>query len=163
MEKLFFDLSESEFSIGRKILLWIFCASFFLAGLAIVYMYLIQHDKAIHFSYSLAPFGISIFAGIIAYMATVKRKDHYFLVDNERIEYRYGLFKQVRQTHFWNNIKEVHFSHQSKKIRLVCNDGSRPVINTTWLERKKSALIRKHIYYGARENNIRIFKVNNIK
>jgi len=160
MEKIYFDLSEHEFSTGRKVLLWLFSISFFLAGLAIIYMHIVQHKMAINISYSIAPLGISIFSGLIAYLSTVKRRDHYFLIDDDKIEYRYGLIRPVKKTHKWDNIKEIYMAHRQKRIKLVNNDNSAHVINITWLERKKSTLIRKHIYYFARNKNIRLIKVD---
>lgn len=158
MEKLYFDLTEHEFSKGRKILLWIFCFSFFLAGVAIVYMYLIEHDLAIHVSYSIAPFSISLFAGFIAVLASIKKKNHYFVIDDEKIEYRYGLVKPVFRSYRWDNIKEVHLAHMSIKVRLLHYDGTVSVVNLTWLEKKKSSAIRKHIYHASREKNIPVLK-----
>jgi len=162
MEKLFYDLTEHEFSKGRKILLWIFAISFFLAGVAIIYMYIIEHDLAIHATYSIPPFGISLFAGFIAVLASVKRKNHYFVIDDDKIEYRYGLVKPVLKSYRWDNIKEVHFAHMNIKVRLIHRNGSASVLNLTWLEKKKSSAIRKHIFYGAREKNIPVLKFKSV-
>ncbi|MGQ9619926.1 MAG: hypothetical protein ACUVTX_02945 [Bacteroidales bacterium] len=160
MEKLYYDLSEHEFSTGRKVLLWIFCVLFLLAGMSVVYMHVIQHKLRINISYSIPPFGISLFTGIIAYFSTVKRKNHYFLIDDDKIEYRYGLIRPVLKTHPWKDVKEIHMAHGQKKIRLVYQNEKMKLVNLTWLERKKSNLIRKHIYYIAREKNITLKKVN---
>jgi hypothetical protein len=101
MEKLYYDLSKEEFSSGRKALLWVFSGVFILAGFAIIYMNVIQHDLSIHITFCIPPFGIGIFTGIIAFMATSKKKDHYFLMDDEKIEYRFGIFKPVKVSHKW--------------------------------------------------------------
>jgi len=162
MEQVYYDLSEHEFTKGRKILLWIFCISFFLVGISIVFMHVIGHKMAIHVSYSTAPFGISIFTGIIAYLSTVKRKDHYFLIDDEKIEYRYGLINPVKRTHRWNEIREIHIPHRGNKIMILYNENKKPYINLTWLERKKSFLIKRHIYSFAKYKNIKIVAVPNI-
>jgi len=160
MEKVFYDLTEHEFTKGRKILLWIFCSSFFLIGVAIIFMDIIEHKLAIHISYSIAPFGISIFTGIIAYLSTAKRKNHFFLIDDEKIEYRYGIIFPELKTHKWNEIKEIHIPHRGKKILLVCNENKKNIINLTWLERKKSFMIKRHIYAFARNKNIKIVTVS---
>jgi len=159
MEKLFFDLSESEFSQGRKILVWIFSAVFFLAGCGIIFMNTFLHDRSIHISLCIAPFGISLFTAIVAYMATTKRKDHYFLMQDDRIEYRFGLFKPVKITHRWEEIQEIQIPHREKKVLLKYRDGSDHIVNLNWIEKKKSHFIRKHFYYASREKNITLTKV----
>lgn len=159
MEKLFYDLSEQEFSKGRKVLLWGFSFFFFLAGMGIVIMNLVLQKESIHISYSIAPFGICLFVFIIALMASFKRKDHFFLIDDDKIEYRYGLLKPVKYLHEWANIKEIYLPHKERKFLLVNNDESFSIVNLTWLERKKTSIIRKHIYYGAKEKNINVIRV----
>jgi hypothetical protein len=159
MEKLFYDLSEQEFSKGRKILLWIFSGIFLLAGCAILYMMLVLGDKSVNASLAIAPFGIGIFVAVIALMATFKRTGHYFLIDNEKIEYKYGLVKPIKYSHIWTDIKEVHLPHREKKVLLVYKDNSEYVINLNWLEKKKTSHIRKHFFYAAKEKNINIVKV----
>jgi hypothetical protein len=159
MENLYYNLSEEEFSKGRKTLLWIFTSLFFLAGLGIIFMNVILHEKSIHISLSLAPFGISIVAGIISGMATFNRKDHYFIIDNDKIEFRYGLINPGKKIFLWNDIKEIHFPHKQKKVKLVMKNDSSYVINLTWIEKKKSIRLRKHFYYVAKEKNINIVKI----
>ena len=162
MEKLMYDLSEQEFSKGRKILLWGFGFFFFLAGIGIVFMNTVLHQQSIHISYSTAPFGISLFVFIIALMATFKRKDHYFLVDNEKIEYRFGLLRPVKYRHEWNDIKEIYLPHKEKKFLLIYKNDVSSIVNLTWLERRKTSEIRKHIYYGAKEKSINVIRVPTI-
>jgi hypothetical protein len=162
MEKLFYDLSEQEFSKGRKILLWIFSGTFLLAGCAIIFMMLVLGDKSVNASLSIAPFGIGIFVAVIAIMATFKRAGHYFLIDDEKIEYKYGLVKPIKFSHNWTDIKEVHLPHREKKVLLVYKDNSEYVVNLTWLERKKTSHIRKHFFYAAKEKNINIVKIMTI-
>lgn len=159
MENLFYDLSEQEFSKGRKILLWIFSGIFLFAGVAIIFMNLFQHNLNIHISFAIAPLGIGIFVGIIAVMSTFKRKGHFFLIDNDKIEYRYGLIKPIKYTHKWSDIKEVHLPHKEKKVLLLYKDNSSCVVNLTWIEKKKTSHIRKHFFYAAKEKSIPIVKV----
>jgi hypothetical protein len=159
MENLNYNLSENEFSRGKKGLLWGFSSIFLLAGLGIIFMNLILHDKSINMSFSLAPFGISIVVGFIAAIATFRGKDHYFIIDNDKIEFQFGMVKPVKQIYLWNSIKEIHFPHKQKKIKLILKDNSSAVINLTWIEKKKSSHLRKHIYYGAKEKNINIVKL----
>jgi hypothetical protein len=159
MENLFYDLSEQEFSKGRKILLWVFTSLFLLAGMGILFMNIVLHNKSIHISFCLPPFGISIVVGIISIMATFTRKGHYFLIDNEKIEFKFGVVNPVKHSFNWANIKEVHLPHKEKKVSLLLKDNSSFIINLTWIERKKSSNIRKHFFYAAKEKNIDIVKV----
>jgi hypothetical protein len=159
MEKLFYDLSKQEFSSGRKVLLWVFSGVFFLAGAGIIFMNVIQHDLSIHITFCIPPFGIGIFTGIIAFMATSKKKDHYFMMDDDKIEYRYGLFKPVKITHNWNDIKEIVMPHKEKKVLLRYKNNNDQIVNLNWLENKKTHFIRRHFYYAAKEKNISIVSV----
>ena len=74
MENLYYNLSEEEFSKGRKILLWIFSCLFFLAGLFVLSQSLIFGHKSVHPVLALAPFGISLVVSVIAAFASIKRK-----------------------------------------------------------------------------------------
>ena len=159
MENLYYNLSEEEFSKGKKILLWGFSSLFFLAGMGVIFMNVILHNKTIHISLSLAPFAISFAVGVIAAMATLRKKDHYFIIDSEKIDFRYGIINPVRETYLWSDIKEVHLPHKQKKVMLIMKNDSSTIINLTWLEKKKSSHIRKHFFYVAREKNINIVKV----
>jgi membrane protein YdbS with pleckstrin-like domain len=158
MENLYYNLSEQEFTKGRKILLWIFASLFFLAGIGIVIINIIFHDKSINISISAAPFGISLLVGIIAIMASARRKDHFFIIDEAKVEFKNGFIKPVVNTILWNEVKEIHFPHRQKKVKVVMKDDSSLVINLTWIEKKKSSHIRKHLYYVAKEKNINIIK-----
>jgi hypothetical protein len=162
MDNLYYNLSESEFSKGRKILLWGFSCLFFLAGVSIIVMNVIMKDISFHISFSLAPFGISIVVAFIAAMATFRKKDHYFIIDNDKIEFRYGLYKPVKQTYNWNEVKEMHLPHKQKKVKLIFKNDSNVIINLTWLEKKKTSHIRKHFFYAAREKNITIVKMEHL-
>lgn len=159
MENLFYDLSETEFSKGRKILLWIFSLLFFLAGMAVIFMNVALHDQSMHISLSLVPLGISIVVAIIAMMATFKRKGLFFLIDHEKIEFRFGLIKPVKHSFKWNDIKEIHMPRKQKKVLLALKDNSSFIINLTWLERRRTGSIRKYVFYSAKENNIPVVKV----
>jgi hypothetical protein len=159
MENLYYNLSEQEFSKSRKILLWIFAGSFFLIGVWILIDSIILGDKSIYPPLSIAPFGIGIFAGIIAYMASFLKKNHFFVIDDEKIEFSFGLIKPVKKLFRWTDIKEVHLPHKEKKVMLVFYDGSFFVINLTWIEKKKSSHIRRHVFYVAKEKNLNVIKV----
>jgi hypothetical protein len=159
MEKLFYNLSEEEYTKGRKILLWVFVASFFLGG---VYVAMLSPVFGVHHikpSLSLAPFGISFIVGIIALFATIKRKDLYFLIDDDKIEFRYGIFRPKRFSFLWSDIKEFIIPHKERKVKAIFKDGTSYTIDLTWLQRKKSSHIKKHLYNSAKAKNLNIIKV----
>ena len=162
MENLYYNLSQEEFSTGRKLLLWGFAGLFFLAGIYILLISLVFGHKSITPVLSIAPFGISVVVSIIAALATIKRKDLFFLIDNDKIEFRYGIFKPARHLFKWIDIKELIMPHKQKKAKLLFKDGSSFVINLNWLQKKKAGLIRKHIFYAAREKDLNVIKVKNL-
>jgi len=162
MENLYYNLSEEEFSKGRKLLLWIFCGLFFIGGLIILSQSLIFGQKSIHPVFSVAPFGISIVVGIIAAFATIKRSDLFFSIDDVKIEFRYGVLKPKKYTFKWEDITELVMPHKQKKVVLHLKDQTSYIINLTWLQKKKSSHIRKHIYHAARQKNLNVIKVNHL-
>jgi hypothetical protein len=158
MENLNYNLSEQEFSKGRKILLWGFSLLFFIAGLGVIYLNVVMRDETIHLSVSSAPFAISIFVAVIASIATFSKKDHYFNIDNEKLEFKFGFLNPVKKSFLWNDISEINFPRRQKKVKLMFRDNTFYVINLTWIEKKKSSHIRKHIFYGANEKHIKTIK-----
>jgi len=163
MEKLNLNLSEEEFSKSRKILLWTFAAAFFLGGVYVLIASPLFGMHQVLPVLSLAPFGIALIVGIIAAIATIKRKDRFFLIDEDKIEFRYGLFNPPKRTFPWAGINKLIMPHKEKKAQLVLKDGSSVVINLIWIQKKKSALIRKHIYQTALYKNIDVVKVMRLK
>lgn len=159
MEKLFLNLSEEEFTKGRKILLWIFVVAFFLGGLYVALLSPVFGKHSIKPVLSAAPFGISLVVGIIAAYATIKRKDQYFLFDGDKVEFRYGIIKPVRYSFVWNDVSELVIPHKEKKARIIFKNGSAFLINLTWLQGKKASLIRKHLFQAARQKSINVLKV----
>jgi membrane protein YdbS with pleckstrin-like domain len=162
MEKLYYNLSEEEFSKGRKLLLWGFAGLFLLAGVYVLVTSLILKHKSIPEILSLAPFGISLVVSIIAAFATIKRKDLFFSVSDDKIEFRYGIINPKAHSFKWIDIKELIMPHKQKKAMLLLTDGSSFVIDLTWLQKKKASHIRKHIYHAAREKDINVIKVINL-
>lgn len=160
MENLFYNLSEEEFTKGRKILLWIFASLFFLAGMWVLFANFVLGQMNIPPVLSAAPFGICLIISTFAAFATIKRKDLFFLVDDEKIEFRYGILNPKHHCYKWIDIKELLMPHKQKKIKLIMNDGSSFIIDLTWLQKKKTNIIRKHIYHAARERNMNVVKVN---
>lgn len=163
MENLYYNLSEEEFSRGRKILLWGFAGLFFLAGVYVLLVSLLFEKASIPAELSAAPFGISLVVGLIALFATMKTKDQFFSIDSDKIEFRYGFFKPKKHSFRWTDVSELIMPHRQKKAMLLFKDGSVYIINLTWLQKKKSSLIRKHIYHIASEKEVKIEKVSYLK
>jgi hypothetical protein len=159
METLFYDLSEAEFSKGRKILIWILAAFFFLAGLWDIFANLVLGIPSFSLNLAVIPLVISLFITLFALFATIKRKDHFFFIDNDKIEFRNGAINPKKHSFLWSNISEIHLPHKQKKALLLLKDGTTYNINLMWIERKKAAAIRKHIYYFAKEKNINLLKI----
>jgi hypothetical protein len=162
MENLYYNLSEEEFTKGRKILLWSFAAFFFLGGIYILIVSIIFGHKSIPAVISVAPFGISIVVSIIAAFATFKGTDLFFSVNNDKIEFRYGVFKPKTHSFNWVDVKELIMPHKQKKIKFIFKDGSFYIIDLTWVQKKKSSHIRKHIYHTAREKDLNVIKVTTL-
>ncbi|HBH83160.1 MAG: hypothetical protein A2X05_17475 [Bacteroidetes bacterium GWE2_41_25] len=163
MDQLFYNLSEEEFTKGRKVLLWIFAFLFLIAGLYVLTAAPIFGHLSIHPILSVAPFGISFVVLIIALLATIKRKDLFFLIDEGKIEFRYGIFRPKRHSFKWTEIKEMVFPSKQRKIKLILNDGTSYVIELSYIQRKKSTIIRQHIYHAAHHNGIKTIKVMTLK
>jgi hypothetical protein len=163
MENLHFNLSEEEFSRGRKFLLWGFAILFFLAGVYILIINLVFGHKSIPLFISLITFGISLFVAVIAGFASITRSDLFFTVNDEIIEFRFGIIGPKKHTFRWADIKELVMPHKQKKIMLVLKDDSTFMMNLNWLQKKKSSAIRKHIYIAAKEKNVSVTKVANLQ
>lgn len=162
MEKLSLNLSEEEFSKGRKILLWVFASLFLLATGYVLLINLAFGHKSIPLFISLITFGISLFVATIAAFSAITRKDLFFIVNDEIIEFRFGIIRPKKHTLKWVEIKELIMPGKQKKILLRLNDGSSFLINLNWLQRRKSSLIRKHIYLRAKEKNIKLTRVGTL-
>lgn len=159
MENLYQNLSEKEFSRGSKFLLWSFATLFFIAGVYVLFISLVLGQKSIPAILSIAPFGISLIVSAIAGTATFKGTDLYFSIDMEKIEYKFGVIRPVTHSLKWIDIKELVMPSRQKKVKLVFKDGSSFVINLTWIQRRKSSSIRKHIYHVVREKDLNVRKV----
>jgi len=162
MENLYYNLSEEEFSKGRKILVWCFAAFFFLAGIYVLFVSLILGQKSISPVLSVAPLGISLVVSIIAGFATFKGTNLFFLIDKDKIEYKFGIFRPLTHSFKWIDIKELIMPRRQKKVKLIFKDDSSFVINLNWVQRKKSSHIRKHIFHVAREKDLNVIKVSTL-
>jgi len=159
MEKLFYNLSEEEFTKGRKIILWVVTGLFFIGGLYVAMLSPVFGKHSVKPLLSLAPFGISVLIGSTALYASIKRKDLFFLIDDDIIEFRYGIFNPKKHSFQWTNIKKMVLPHKERKAKLMFKDGTSFIVDLSYLHRKKSTLIRKHLFYAARAHNIDVLKV----
>ena len=159
MESQHFDLAEEEFSKEGKIILWCAAALFFLTGVFILFRAYVLMNKDISGSLSTAPFGISLIISVIASFATIKRKELFFNIDDEKIEFRFGIIRPKKHIYKWADIKELIVPMKQKKVMLVFNDEKSYTINLNWIGKKKSVSVIKHIYLFAKEKNIHIVKV----
>jgi len=159
MEKLFFNLSEEEFSKGRKILLWIVTAFFIFGGIYVAMLSPVFGKHSISPLLSLAPFGIGFIIGSTALYASIQRKDLFFLIDDDKIEFRYGVFRPKKYSFLWSDIKRIVMPHKERKAKVMFKDGTSFIINISYIQRKKSTMIRKHLFHAARAKNIDVLKV----
>lgn len=159
MDNLYYNLSEEEFSKSRKVLVWGFAVFFLIGGLAVLFVSLVLGHKSIKPALSLAPFGICAAASVVAYMATTKRKNQFFTIDDEKLEFRYGVFKPAAQKILWNEVNEVIIPHRQKKALIRFNNGGSYIIDLTWIQKKKSSHIRRHLFQTAAAKNLKITTV----
>lgn len=159
MEKLYYDLSEAEYTPGRKMLLWVVTILFFIGGLYVALLSPVFGKHSVNPILSLAPFGIGILIGITALLATVKRKNMFFEINNDRIEFRYGMFNPKKHSYLWSDIRKIVMPHRERKVKLMFRDNRSEIVNLSYIQRKRSILIRKHLILGAMEKNISVLKV----
>jgi hypothetical protein len=162
MENLYYDLSKAEFSRSKKILLWSFCGFFFSVGIYILVVGLVIGKASMTPELSLAPFGISVAVAAVASLATFKGTDLFFLIDDDKIEFRYGFIKPRKHLFKWDDIREIVMPARQRKAKLLLKDGSEYVINFTWIEGRKSSIIRKRLYHAARAKDLNVLRVSNL-
>jgi hypothetical protein len=159
MEKLYYNLSEEEFTKGRKVLIWVFSAAFFLGGMYVALIGPLFGVHSVKPILSLAPFGISLIVGLVAAYATIQRKDLYFLIDDDKVEFRFGIFNPKKYSFKWIDMREIVMPHMERKIKILFKDGTSHVIDLMYIQRKKSIFIRKHFFHVARSKNLNVLKV----
>jgi len=159
MEKLHFNLSDEESSKGWRILLGLFATVFILSGIFILGNYYVLGRSNIPVSFAIVPFIIGILVAGIALYVSIRRKEQYFNINRDVIEFRYGIFKASHHSFKWDDLKELTLPRRQKKARLHMKDGSDFTINLTWLDRKKASMIRKCLIYIASERGLNMIKV----
>ncbi len=43
----------------------------------------------------------------------------FFLIDNDKIEFRYGLFRPKKHSFLWTDIKKFVMPHRDRKVKLM--------------------------------------------
>ncbi|MDZ7740047.1 MAG: hypothetical protein U5K32_13495 [Bacteroidales bacterium] len=158
MENLNLNLSKNEFSKSRKILLWIIGLLFFSGAIWSLYLKLYKDDSSVTAGLIVVLFAISSFIFFIAALASVKKKNHYFIIDNDRISYRYGLVFSKQRSLNWSEIKEIIIQYNLRKATIITGDDKQKFINLNWINHSSARAILKHLYYTARKKNISISK-----
>ena len=160
MEDLYYNLSKEEFSKGRKILIWLFASLITISGLWNLLLKILGNKNYSGLTISVILLTIGAFLFFVAILATVKRKEHFFRVNNKVIAYRFGLIFPSSRSFNWEEVKSIYFPPHSKKAILVMQNGNIITINLTWIEKNKSRLIIKHLYYTGQKKAKEIYRKN---
>lgn len=158
MDDLYFNLSEMEFSKGRKIILWIFGTIFILTGLWDLFLKIFKHNNMANMGLTITALAIGCFVYLIAILASSRKQENFFKVDSNAISYRFGLIAPSLIQIDWNNISAISMPAHQKNIFIDQKSGETIKIKLTWIEKNKSRLIRRHIYYVAKQRNIEVLK-----
>ncbi len=138
--------------------MWIIGLLFFSGTIWSLYLKLFRHDTSVTTGLIIVLFGISAFVFFIAALASVKKKDHYFIIDADKISYRYGLVFPKHRNHNWSGIKEIIMQYNLRQAIIISEDDKKKIINLNWINRTSSKIILKHLYYTARKKDIPISK-----
>jgi len=162
MEQLYYNLSEEEFTKDKKIMLWASACFFFFIGIY-VFGNFVSVRRIIPPILALPPFVICIVIVCIGLWEKLRRKDLFFLVDEGKIEFRFGVLKAKRHSFKWSKITNIVMPLTQRKIQLNLNEGKSFVINLTFFKREKSTSIKNHIYKLAGEKGIKITVVKRLQ
>lgn len=158
MDDLYFNLAKEEFSKSRKILLWVIAIIAGSISIWASYLMFYKHDTYATLGLTVSLYLVTIFLFLIAILSTKKRKEHFFKVDNETISYHYGLLFPAHHTYTWKEIKKIFIPPHSKNATLLLDNDKAVHINLTWVEKNKSRMIRKHIFYTAKNMGKEVIK-----
>lgn len=163
MENLHYNLSEEESSKGWKVLLGLFAGIFLVTGIYILVNNLVFGKGNIPLSFAVVPIAVGVIVAAITIYVSVRRKDQYFNISDEEIEYRYGIMKARYHKFRWNDVREIMMPRGQRKALLHLKDGSDHTVNLTWLDRHKAARIRKYFLYVARQRDLPVHKVKSLR
>ena len=158
MDNLNFKLSEKEFSKGRKALLWIVGSIFTLIGLWDIYKSIELKDDRISVGVVTVTFSIAIFIFLVAFLASRKKQDHFFNVDDRGISYNYGMLLESKGNFEWTGIDHINFPPHRRAFILHLKAGGHKEVNLNWIEKTKGKSILRHVYYSAGIHGIRIIR-----
>ena len=160
MDDLYFDLAKEEFSKGRKILIILMAAAALIITMWDSYIRFFKHNVYSTLSLTITLYLVTAFLIMIAVLATKKRKEHFFKIDNNVLSFHYGLLFPSHHTYNWNEIDKIYVPPHSKNATVLLRSGKAVHINLTWIEKNKSRIIRKHIFYTAKAKGIDIAKMH---
>ena len=158
MDDLYVNLSEMEFSKGRKIILWIFGTIFILIGLWDLFLKIFKHNNMANIGLSITALAIGAFVYLIAILASARKQENFFKVDSSTISFRFGLIAPKQTQVTWSSIKTIYIPKHHKNIFIEEDSGKIMKVKLTWIEKNKARVIRKHIYAEAKQQNIEVIK-----
>lgn len=158
MKDIDINLYEKEFSKGRKVLLLVFGSVLLATGLYNVALKVLKYDYLPSPGLTITTLGLGTFILLIALFATSKRKNYYFRINSERLEFRYGIMIAKEGKFRWNDISKIYMPPKEKSFYLENTSGKITGLNLNWIEGSKAIIIRKNIYYAARQLNKDIVK-----
>jgi len=161
-QQLYYNLSEEEFTKDRKLIIWVSACFFFLVSLYVFMESFISVRKSIPTILALPPLITCLIITGIGFWAKLKRKDLFFLVDEGKIEFRFGVFKAKRRSFKWAKISSIVMPLTQRKIKLNLNDGKSFVINLIFFKQEKSISIKNYIYKLAVEKEIKVAVVKRL-
>jgi hypothetical protein len=158
MENIEINLYEKEFSKGRKVLLLLFGSVLLGTGLYNVALRMLKYDFLPSPGLTITTLSLGTLILLIALFATSKRKNYFFRINAEGLEYRYGLLIAKEGRFKWNEISKIYMPPKVKSLSIESDTGKLKGINLNWIEGSKAIVIRKNIYYAARQLNKEIVK-----
>jgi hypothetical protein len=158
MENIEINLYEKEFSKGRKVLLLLFGSVLLATGLYNIALKLLKYDYLPSPGLTITTLSLGTLILLAAFFATSKRKNFFFRINADSLEYRYGLMIAKEGKFQWNDISKIYMPPKEKSFFIESNSGKITGINLNWIEGSKAIVIRKNIYYAARQLNKEIVK-----
>jgi hypothetical protein len=158
MENIEINLYEKEFSKGRKVLLLLFGSVLLATGLYNVALKVLKYDYLPSPGLTITTLSLGTLILLTAFFATSKRKNFFFRINSDSLEYRYGLLIAKEGKFQWHDISKIYMPPKEKSFFIESNSGNITGVNLNWIEGSKAIVIRKNIYYAARQLNKEIVK-----
>ena len=161
-QQLYYNLSEDQFTDERKILLRALAIIFFIGSLYVLIAKPVFGHRNMPQILAIPPFLICLTVVGFTMWGRLKRKDLFFLVDDGKIEFRFGIFKAKRRSFKWAKISSVEMPLLQRKIKLNLINDTSFVINLAYLKQIKSTLIKNYIYRLAIDKGIKTIVVGTL-